>query len=92
MHAHTIASKSFSILLYLVSLLLSVLVAYATGLSDPIVPWDKIAPNAALEASVVKINGYEKSGYCNIGELLSIFLQVSQADIKFDHDLFWYLF
>jgi hypothetical protein len=34
---------------------------------------------ANWEASVVSINGLEKSGYCNIGSLLKMFLQYSKA-------------
>mgnify|MGYP006263955451 CR=1 FL=1 len=40
------------------------------------VPCDKIAPKATLEASVVKMNGLEKSGYCKMGALVNKFLQV----------------
>lgn len=63
LHAHTMASSSFSIVLYLDSLSFKVLEAHATGLSDPILPCDKTAPIAKFDASVVRMNGLVKSGY-----------------------------
>ncbi len=77
MHAHTIASSSFSIVEYLISVSFNVRDAYATGLSWGIFPCDKTAPNAKLLASVVRMNGFSKSGYCNTGSLIKSFLQVS---------------
>lgn len=83
MVAQTIPNSSFSIVEYLCSVSDSVREAYAIGLSVPIfinkiIKYkiiDKIAPKATSEGSVVNMNSLLKSGYCNMGAFISMFLQ-----------------
>lgn len=65
--AQITARSSLSVVLYLDSVSLRVLLALATGLSDPTGPWDNTATNATVEASVLKTKDFSKSGYCKRG-------------------------
>jgi len=42
-------------------------------------PWLNIAHKASLLASVVKTNGFVKSGYCNSGSVVSNSFKVTKA-------------
>jgi len=57
--------------------LLRVLEAKASGLSLPIIPWERIAPIASSDASVVKMKGLFQSGYANTGCDINLFFKDS---------------
>lgn len=71
----TIESNSFSVVLQFVSSLLSVQDVYEIGKSEPILPYERIAPIAKLLAFVVIINGMLKLGYFKSGSFVSKFLK-----------------
>lgn len=49
------------------------------GLSFPISPWDKMAPTAYFDASIVIRKVFEKSGYCSNGAVHIISFSLSNA-------------
>ena len=74
---YIIAKASFSYVSYFISLSFNVREAYAIGRSLFIFPCDNIPPTAIPEASVVKINGFEKSGYCKTGSSHNLCFSIS---------------
>jgi len=74
---YIIANASFPYVSYFTSLSVNVREAYAIDWPLFIFLCDKIALTAILEASVVKIKGFEKSGYCKTGSSHNLCFNVS---------------